>query len=148
MLHLMYFLFFLMIRRPPRSTRTDTLFPYTTLFRSVQVEQDEGYKARVRFLETRPDPTTADALSHACMTIADTVAISAITVFTSSGSTARRVARERPATPMLVLTPSLRTARRVALLWGAHAVMTKEIGSFEEMIGKRSEEHTSELQAL
>src|SRR3546814_3603833 len=31
----MWFLFFLMIRRPPRSTRTDTLFPYTTLFRSV-----------------------------------------------------------------------------------------------------------------
>src|SRR3546814_2238498 len=30
----MFFLFFLMIRRPPRSTRTDTLFPYTTLFRS------------------------------------------------------------------------------------------------------------------
>src|SRR3546814_7713159 len=29
-----YFFFFLMIRRPPRSTRTDTLFPYTTLFRS------------------------------------------------------------------------------------------------------------------
>src|SRR3546814_10716228 len=29
-----YLLFFLMIRRPPRSTRTDTLFPYTTLFRS------------------------------------------------------------------------------------------------------------------
>src|SRR3546814_12671793 len=32
-----YFVFFLMIRRPPRSTRTDTLFPYTTLFRSVAV---------------------------------------------------------------------------------------------------------------
>src|SRR3546814_2869121 len=30
--------FFLMIRRPPRSTRTDTLFPYTTLFRSVVVD--------------------------------------------------------------------------------------------------------------
>src|SRR3546814_18193513 len=30
----LYFFFFLMIRRPPRSTRTDTLFPYTTLFRS------------------------------------------------------------------------------------------------------------------
>src|SRR3546814_16431987 len=30
-----YFFFFLMIRRPPRSTRTDTLFPYTTLFRSL-----------------------------------------------------------------------------------------------------------------
>src|SRR3546814_13357146 len=31
----MIFIFFLMIRRPPRSTRTDTLFPYTTLFRSI-----------------------------------------------------------------------------------------------------------------
>src|SRR3546814_12107436 len=30
----MFIFFFLMIRRPPRSTRTDTLFPYTTLFRS------------------------------------------------------------------------------------------------------------------
>src|SRR3546814_8248598 len=34
MLQLCYWFFFLMIRRPPRSTRTDTLFPYTTLFRS------------------------------------------------------------------------------------------------------------------
>src|SRR3546814_8598606 len=33
----MYFVFFLMIRRPPRSTRTDTLFPYTTLFRSSRM---------------------------------------------------------------------------------------------------------------
>src|SRR3546814_11386364 len=37
----MYFVFFLMILRPPRSTRTDTLFPYTTLFRSV-LELAEG----------------------------------------------------------------------------------------------------------
>src|SRR3546814_14698698 len=34
--------FFLMIRRPPRSTRTDTLFPYTTLFRSRAVKVNEG----------------------------------------------------------------------------------------------------------
>jgi len=101
-----------------------------------QVERDEGYKERVRLLDTPPDATTSDALAHSCMTIADTVPISAITVFTASGSTARRVARERPATPMLVLTPSIRTARRVALLWGAHAVATRDIGSFEEMIAK------------
>src|SRR3546814_5817366 len=36
---MMLFFFFLMIRRPPRSTRTDTLFPYTTLFRSGAVLQ-------------------------------------------------------------------------------------------------------------
>src|SRR3546814_4663630 len=34
--------FFLMIRRPPRSTRTDTLFPYTTLFRSSQASNMRG----------------------------------------------------------------------------------------------------------
>ncbi len=101
-----------------------------------QVENDEGYKSRVRFLEVPPDATTSDALAHSCMTIADTVPITAITVFTMSGSTARRVARERPDTPMLVLTPSMRTARRAGLLWGAHAVATKDIGSFEEMIAK------------
>ena len=60
------------------------------------VEADEGYKARVRMLDTPPDATTADALAHACMTIGDTISLSAICVFTSSGSTARRVARERP----------------------------------------------------
>src|SRR3546814_8372028 len=31
-----------MIRRPPRSTRTDTLFPYTTLFRSLETDEPEG----------------------------------------------------------------------------------------------------------
>ena len=101
-----------------------------------QVERDEGYRQRVRLLQTTPDATTADALAHACMTIADTVAIDAITVFTSTGSSARRVARERPSVPVLVLTPSGSVARKVALLWGAHSVTIKEIGSFEEMIAK------------
>src|SRR3546814_8038672 len=44
-----YVFFFLMIRRPPRSTRTDTLFPYTTLFRS-----------RLRRFRGRPGPVLAD----------------------------------------------------------------------------------------
>src|SRR3546814_1585826 len=35
-------IFFLMIRRPPRSTRTDTLFPYTTLFRSGRCTRRQG----------------------------------------------------------------------------------------------------------
>src|SRR3546814_2586426 len=42
------FVFFLMIRRPPRSTRTDTLFPYTTLFRSDAIPldgEDENLRA-------------------------------------------------------------------------------------------------------
>src|SRR3546814_15007481 len=47
-----HFFFFLMIRRPPRSTRTDTLFPYTTLFRSQYVglarRGDRGRRSRRR----------------------------------------------------------------------------------------------------
>jgi pyruvate kinase len=75
-------------------------------------------------------------LAQAAASIVTTVPISGIIVFTGSGSTARRVARERPGVPMLVLTPSAKTARKVGLLWGAHAVTTKDIGSFEEMIAK------------
>src|SRR3546814_11210571 len=40
-------LFFLMIRRPPRSTRTDTLFPYTTLFRSPAVPEISDFACAV-----------------------------------------------------------------------------------------------------
>src|SRR3546814_8256065 len=39
--------FFLMIRRPPRSTRTDTLFPYTTLFRSSERPRQSAHRGHV-----------------------------------------------------------------------------------------------------
>src|SRR3546814_5793896 len=45
--------FFLMIRRPPRSTRTDTLFPYTTLFRSAEVVEGVEVASRRRHLRRR-----------------------------------------------------------------------------------------------
>src|SRR3546814_6642129 len=46
--------FFLMIRRPPRSTRTDTLFPYTTLFRSIVAEILDICGAAPDSVEARP----------------------------------------------------------------------------------------------
>lgn len=103
---------------------------------ACQVEGDAGYGDRIHFTEVRPDATTADALALASARIAETVNVAGIIVFTGSGSTARRVARERPSVPMLVLTPSQKIARKLALLWGTHAVHTKDIGSFEEMIAK------------
>ena len=101
-----------------------------------QVERDPGYRQQVSFADVLPDRTTADALAHSCASIAESLPIAGVIVFTGSGSTARRVARERPAAPMLVLTPSQKIARKLALLWGATAVTTKDIGSFEEMIAK------------
>jgi pyruvate kinase len=103
---------------------------------AVQVEGDSTYRERIHIAQTPPDATMADALSEACASIANTLPIAAIICFTMSGISARRVARERPSAPMLVLTPSETAARRVALLWGAHPVTTKDIGSFEEMIAK------------
>ncbi|MBN8841387.1 MAG: pyruvate kinase, partial [Sphingomonadales bacterium] len=60
----------------------------------------------------------------------------AVICFTTSGSTARRIARERPPVPLLVLTPKMETARRLGILWGAHAVHTRDVESFEEMVAK------------
>jgi pyruvate kinase len=103
---------------------------------AVAVEQDPGYTARLHFTETLPDPTTADALSQAAREISQTVSASAIICFTSSGSSARRIARDRPGSPMLVLTPALETARRLGLLWGAHSVRTRDVEDFEGMVAK------------
>jgi pyruvate kinase len=102
----------------------------------VSVEGDPGHGDRIHFHVMKPDPTTADALAEAAKTIAVTVSASAIICFTTSGSTARRVARERPGVPLLVLTPKLETARRLGLLWGTHAVHTRDVESFEEMVAK------------
>jgi pyruvate kinase len=103
---------------------------------AINVESDPAYAARVHFTETRPDPTTADALSEAAFDISRTVSAKCIICFTESGSTARRIARERPLVPILVLTPKLVTARRLGLLWGVHAVSTRDVTSFEEMVAK------------
>ena len=100
------------------------------------VEGDPTHGDRIHFTVIRSDPTTADAISEAAKTIAATVDAKAIICFTTSGSTARRVARERPSVPLMVLTPRVETARRIGLLWGAHAVHTRDVESFEEMVAK------------
>ncbi|MEO9599091.1 pyruvate kinase [Parasphingorhabdus sp.] len=103
---------------------------------AAQVENDPSYADRVHFTETVPDETTADALAAASYNIARTIETSAIVCYTSSGSTARRMARERPSVPLMVLTPNRHTARRIGLLWGAYAIVTRDVSDFEEMIAK------------
>ncbi|HZG46532.1 MAG TPA: pyruvate kinase, partial [Allosphingosinicella sp.] len=92
---------------------------------ATAVEADPSHHARVHFTETPADFTTNDAIAEAAAgNMVRVVSAAGIVCFTMSGSTARRLARERPTVPLLVLTPSLRTARRMGLLWGAHAVRT------------------------
>src|SRR3546814_18571489 len=61
-----FLFFFLMIRRPPRSTRTDTLFPYTTLFRSARPRRLAGVsRHHPRRDERRPDAGGRDRPARA-----------------------------------------------------------------------------------
>jgi pyruvate kinase len=99
-------------------------------------ERDPSYQARVHFTQTRLEPTTADALSASARQIASTVSATAMVCYTSSGATARRIARERPPVPLLAMSASLHTSRRMGLLWGVHAVHTRDVSSFEEMVEK------------
>src|SRR3546814_8788929 len=55
-----YLIFFLMIRRPPRSTRTDSLFPYTTLFRSILKLRRHGLMLEVDEHRTHPHDVPSD----------------------------------------------------------------------------------------
>lgn len=100
------------------------------------VERDPSYQARVHFTQTRLEPTTADALASSARQIAATISAKAMVCYTSSGSTARRIARERPSAPTLAMSASLHTARRMGLIWGVHAVHTRDVSSFEEMVEK------------
>ncbi len=100
------------------------------------VERDPSYQARIHFTQTRLEPTTADALAGSARQIASTISATAMVCYTASGSTARRIARERPPVPLLAMSASLHTSRRLGLLWGAHAVHTRDVSSFEEMVEK------------
>ena len=99
-------------------------------------ERDPSYSARVHFTQTRLEPTTADALAGSARQIANTISATAMVCYTSSGSTARRISRERPPVPLLAMSASLHTSRRMGLLWGVHPVHTRDVWSFEEMVEK------------
>ena len=99
-------------------------------------EADPQYYARVHFTETATAHTTADAISAAAAAIVTTTGARAMACFTISGSTARRAARERAGVPILCLTPARATARRMGLVWGVHAVVTRDVAGFEEMVDK------------
>jgi pyruvate kinase len=103
---------------------------------ATSVERDPSYQARIHFTQTRLEPTTADALAGSARQIVQTVSATAMVCYTSSGSTARRIARERPSVPLLAMSASLHTSRRMGLLWGVHGVHTRDVSSFEEMVEK------------
>lgn len=83
-----------------------------------------------------PRHTDADAITAAAKQAADTVSAAAIATYTTSGSTTLRAARERPPMPIIGLTPSIRTARRMTLVYGVHPVYAAESYDFAGMVAK------------
>ena len=100
----------------------------------ARVERDETYRAIMDAVHLAPERTAPDAISASAARVAETVRASAIVTFTTSGSTALRAARERPAVPLVALTALRTTARYLSIAWGVHCVVSPDVGGFAEMV--------------
>jgi pyruvate kinase len=98
-----------------------------------EVELDQNYWSIVRTLNAEPEATGSDAIAAASHQIADTLNLKTVAAWTFSGSTAFRIARERPNSTVIALTPSIDTARRLALVWGVHSIRTKDANDIDDM---------------
>ena len=99
-----------------------------------RVERDPHLKSINESSRVQALATDADAITAAAREVAHTISAAAIVTYTTSGSTTLRAARQRPDVPVVCLTGSRATARRLALVWGVHAVVTEDVRSFNEMV--------------
>ena len=100
------------------------------------VERDPTYRSVIHAQRTEPERTGADAIAAAARQIAETLDLSAVVSWTSSGSTAYRVARERPDMSIVVISPKTEIARRLALVWGVHCVVGDEAHDQDDMVDR------------
>lgn len=101
-----------------------------------EVERDPTYESILNAQRSTPEPTGADAISAAARQIAETLRLSAIITYTSSGTTGLRAARERPLMPIIALSPVVETARRLSLVWGTHCVVTPDAVDLDDMVDR------------
>jgi pyruvate kinase len=101
-----------------------------------EVERDPTYRSIIHAQRTEPEATGADAIAAAASQIAETLDLSAIVCWTSSGSTALRVARERPNPPIVAISPKVSTGRRLALVWGVHCVVAEDARDQDDMVDR------------
>jgi len=98
------------------------------------VERDPLFPSVIHAQRTEPESTAADTITAAARQISETLGLAAIICYTSSGSTGSRASRERPAVPIIALSPIRKTARRLALVWGLHCVVTDDVHNVAEMV--------------
>jgi pyruvate kinase len=95
------------------------------------VESDPIYREIIEASRSRSKGSTAEAIMSAAREVAETAHVSAICCFTHSGATAQLASREKPRVPILALTPYVRTARRLSLVWGLHCAVVEEVERFK-----------------
>ena len=103
---------------------------------AIEVEADPSYDAIVHATKTPPVATGPGAIAAAARAIGQTVDLAAVVCYTATGSTALRVARERPGLPVIGLTPVPETARRMACVWGIQAILTSDPLNLNDMVAK------------
>ncbi len=100
----------------------------------ARTEQDPAYRRLMDAHHPEPEATGADAISAAAAQVAQTIGAAAIVTYSMTGSTTLRMARERPQVPILGLTTSNQTARRLPLAWGVHSVLSQDVEDFATMV--------------
>jgi pyruvate kinase len=103
-----------------------------------EVESDPTYRTIIMAQRAEPEATGADAIAAAARQIAETLDLSAIVCWTSSGATALRVARERPKPPVVAISPNLSTGRKLSLVWGVHCVVAQDARDQDDMVDRAS----------
>jgi len=98
------------------------------------IEREPHYPGIIYAQRAQPEATGADAISLAARQIAETLKLAAIVCYTSSGTTGLRASRERPQVPILALSPSIQTARRLSVVWGLHCVVTHDATDPDDMV--------------
>src|SRR5207302_4554499 len=101
-----------------------------------EVERDPTYRSVLTAQRPEPENTVGDAIADAARQIAETLELSAIICWTSSGSTAIRVARERPKLPVVAITPNLITGRKLSVVWGVHCVVAEDAHDQDDMVDR------------
>jgi pyruvate kinase len=98
-----------------------------------RVEADPRWPGLMDAEHSAPEIEVPDAVSAAARTAANASKAACLVAFTATGTTALRVARERPLQPILALSTDIRTARKLALVWGMEARVTQDPKDVEDM---------------
>ena len=99
-----------------------------------KTEEQLDYSNLLRFAIKTSDDNTSEAICMSVAEIANNFKVAAIIAFTETGGTAKRMSRYKPECPIIAATPFEKTVKLLALSWGVHPVLAKEMKSKEGLV--------------